>query len=545
MGQRDATNDFPGDDSYMVAATLRQRRGNSSELVRITVKDAASYERELSGKESHRHPPDSGDGRSAPTDLDTPARTGSPGNAAPAAPQAAPDVKLAPFEFQLLKRSEQRIGEICEETDQQRQSSEARLVALRSRLDELKHEKEKNRREHKQFAFRDVHQLISTSVYLTIMGVMLASEWVFNAKAFELVEPPHPGEGLLGNMHYIMAIAPTISLIMLAHYLGLKFRHMPGLAQAGAKEAGTTAAMQPPAADHPEAESATSPDASPRAAAASEYSVLRDRNIWIAIGLFFVICAASFALAYLRAESIEVKGANDKLVHIEREVLSAERVLRDLQSDYDRAVDKKASGNDVASAERTMVDLGKQIAAQDKRIDTYREEAKKANDELEQARREGIHINYAHLLLVMTINLLICMTGAFATYYSHDESRELEGIVKHKKKIAKQWDRLSKELHALSARYDGLITTANERIIREMHHWEECVGEYRYWNSRARKGCPTWYHDDFQGKTFLVRDFGHESAYLPRSFGDLYDDHDGRPHRPPTADDDAAAGESG
>src|SRR5438105_2416790 len=98
MGQRDAKSDFPGEDSYMIAATLRQRRGNSSELVRSTVEDAAGHERELSNEVSHRsrHGSD-GDG-SAVSDVGTAARAASPSDAPPSEPQGAPNVKLAPFE---------------------------------------------------------------------------------------------------------------------------------------------------------------------------------------------------------------------------------------------------------------------------------------------------------------------------------------------------------------------------------------------------------------------------------------------------------------
>ena len=168
-------------------------------------------------------------------------------------------LKLAPYEFEELKIAESRIDRICEATERARQHYEARLNHVQHRIQDLLREALKNRTAHAAKHFAQPHPLMPMWLYVAVMLVMGAAELLFNATAFRLIESGQDYQS------YIMAVAPTLSLLMMAHFLGVKWRQWP-----------------------------------------------RDqvwKNAAIAAAIFITITLASYALGIMRAEFVEVRGA--------------------------------------------------------------------------------------------------------------------------------------------------------------------------------------------------------------------------------------------
>src|SRR5262249_2671442 len=139
----------------------------------------------------------------------------------------------------------------------------------------------------------------------------------------------------------------------------------------------------------------------------------------------------------------------------------------------------------------------------------------KAKEALASARHGLVAPNLRHVLMLFAINMLILITGAFASYYTHDGDRELERIVRQKARLRRDLSRWWRRWSYAAARYDRIVKTARERINRLMHEFEALVGEYRFYNTRKRDKYPTFFRDQLSGRIFLVRSFGPEADPAP------------------------------
>ncbi len=420
QGLRDARHDYPREDTYVEATALVQPVTNSTRLA-----------------------PDT-----------------SPG------PKAAPAVviKLAPYEYEELKIAESRIDRICEATEHARQHYQARLNHIQHHIQDLLREALKNRTAHAAKHFAQPHPLMPMWLYLAIMLVMGAAALLFNATAFRLIESGQDYQSC------IMAVAPTLSLLMMAHFLGVQWRQWP-----------------------------------------------RDRmwkNAAIAAAIFLTITVASYALGIMRAELVTVRGAEaaaraaDK-AHLDAadERASLERQVENLRAAARNAKDK-APAEELVRAEEALTQKGAEARAAG-------QAAVAAREKLGEARRGRVEPNLRHVLMLIAVNMLILMTGAFASYYTHDGDRELQRIVHQKARLRRELSRWWRRWSYAAARYDRIVKTARERINRLMHEFEALVGEYRFYNTRKRDKYPAFFRDQLSGRIFLVRAFGPEADPAP------------------------------
>jgi hypothetical protein len=230
--------------------------------------------------------------------------------------------------------------------------------------------------------------------------------------------------------------------------------------------------------------------------------------------IFLTITVASYALGIMRAEFVEVRGAEasaraaDK-AHLDAadERVSLERQIEDLRATERNAKDK-AAGEELARAEEVLAQKGVEERAAG-------QAAVAAREKLGEARRGRVEPNLRHVLMLFAINMLILMTGAFASYYTHDGDRDLERIVHQKARLRRELTRWWRRWSYAAARYDRIVKTARERINRLMHEFEALVGEYRFYNTRKRDKYPAFFRDQLSGRTFLVRAFGPEADPAP------------------------------
>lgn len=420
QGLRDARHDYPREDTYVEATALVQPVTNSTRLA-----------------------PDT-----------------SPGTKA----AQAVVVKLAPYEYEELKIAESRIDRICEATERARQHYEARLNHIHHRIQDLLREALKNRTAHAAKHFAQPHPLMPMWLYLAIMLVLGAAELLFNATTFRLIESGQDYQS------YVMAVAPTLSLLMMAHFLGVKWRQWPR--------------------NH------------------------MWKNAAVAAVIFIAITIASYALGIMRAEFVGVRGAEASAraadqAHLEAADarLALERQVEDLRAASRNAKDK-APGEELARAEQILAEKSADARAAG-------EAAIAAKERLAEARRGRVEPNLRHVLMLFAINLLILMTAAFASYYAHDGDRELERIVQEKARLRRELSRWWRRWSYAAACYDRIVKTARERINRLMHEFEALVGEYRFYNTRKRDKYPAFFRDQLSGRTFLVRAFGPEADPAP------------------------------
>jgi len=381
-------------------------------------------------------------------------------------------LKLAPYEFEQLKIAETRIDRICEEAERVRQGFEARLNQIQHHIQELQREALRNRTAHAAKQFASPHSLMAGWLYVIIMILIGGAELLFNATAFRLIESGQDYQS------YVMALAPTLSLLMMAHFLGVKWRQWP-------------------------------PDR-------------LWKNLAIATGIFVTIIAASYALGVMRAEYVEVKAAEatarsaaDAHLNAGDERVSLERQVEELRDAFATGRDKAAADELPRLQERLA-----QMRAEEQRLG---EAAVAARTAVADARRGLATPNVRHVLLLFAINMLILMTGAFASYYSHDGDRELERIVRQKARLRRELNRWWRRWVRAAQRYDRVIKTARERINRIIHEFEALVGEYRFYNTRKRAAYPSYFTTDFSGKVFLIRSFGPETDLTPPSLRDAFE----------------------
>ena len=297
------------------------------------------------------------------------------------------------------------------------------------------------------------------------MLVMGAAELLFNATAFRLIESSQDYQS------YIMAVAPTLSLLMMAHFLGVKWRQWP-----------------------------------------------RDqvwKNAGVAAAIFITITIASYALGIMRAEFVEVRGAEatarataEAQLNAADERVSLERQAEELRTAARNASKDNHAADDLARAEQALA----QKSGEEHEL---AQSAVKAKEALANARHGLVAPNLRHVLMLFAINMLILMTGAFASYYTHDGDRELERIVHQKARLRRELSRWWRRWAYAAARYDRIVKTARERINRLMHEFEALVGEYRFYNTRKRDKYPAFFRDQLSGRTFLVRSFGPEADPSP------------------------------
>jgi hypothetical protein len=420
QGLRDARHDYPREDTYVETSALVQPVTNSTRLAR-----------------------------------DVPAGEKAASSAV---------LRLAPYEFEELKIAETRIDRICEATEHARQRYEARLNHVQHRIQDLLREALKNRTAHAAKHFAQPHPLMPMWLYVLVMLVMGAAELLFNATAFRLIESGQDYQS------YIMAVAPTLSLLMMAHFLGVKWRQWP-----------------------------------------------RDqvwKNAAVAVAIFVTITVASYALGIMRAEFVEVKGAEagaraaaEAQLNAADERVSLERQVEDLRG-LARTAQDKGPSEDLVRAEQALA----QKLVEERAL---AQKTAQANQVLADARHGLVAPNLRHVLMLFAINMLILMTGAFASYYTHDGDRELERVVRQKARLRRELSRWWGRWAHAAARYDRIVKTARERINRIMHEFEALVGEYRFYNTRKRDKYPAFFRDQLAGRTFLVRSFGPEADPTP------------------------------
>jgi hypothetical protein len=425
-GVRDAGRDYPREDTFIEVTTQVQPVANST-----------------------RFEPWRGEGQAAPTTL-----------------------KLAPYEFAELKIAETKVDVICEGVERGRQHFETRLAQIHHHMQELHREGLQVRAAHATKQFGEPHPLMAKWLYVAIMIVMGAAELMFNATAFRLIEAGQDYQS------YVMALAPTLSLLMMAHFLGVKWRQW-----------------------------------SPQTLW---------RNLAIAGAIFVTITLAAWALGIMRAEFVEVKAAAasaraaaEALENTQDETASLERQVQELRAAPRTGREREAAREQLAAAEKALAATrAEQGALGDKAV------AAKAM--LGEARRGLIAPNLKHVWLLFAINMLILMTVAFASYYSHDADYELERIVRHKARLRRELVRAWRKWGVASARYDRIIKAARERINRVIHEFEAVVGEYRWYNTMGRSLYPSYFQTDFSGKPFLVRAFGHETEHAPEELREAF-----------------------
>ena len=420
-GLRDARHDYPREDTYVEASAMVQPVTNSTRLA-----------------------PDTPPGAKASSTV---------------------VLKLAPYEFEELKIAESRIDRICEATERARQHYEARLNHVQHRVQDLLREALKNRTVHAAKHFALPHPLMPMWLYVAVMLVMGAAELLFNATAFRLIESGQDYHS------YIMAVAPTVSLLMMAHFLGVKWRQWP-----------------------------------------------RDqvwKNAAVAAAIFITITIASYALGIMRAEFVEVRGAEataraaaEAQLNVADERASLERQAEELRTAARNASKDKLPADDLARVEQALA----QKSGEEHEL---AQSAIKAQEALANARHGLVAPNLRHVLMLFAINMLILMTGAFASYYTHDGDRELERIVHQKTRLRRELSRWWRRWSYAAARYDRIVKTARERINRLMHEFEALVGEYRFYNTRKRDKYPAFFRDQLSGRAFLVRSFGPEADPSP------------------------------
>jgi len=418
QGLRDARHDYPREETYVETSALVQPVTNSTRLAR----DGPSGEKAAS----------------------------------------AAVLRLAPYEFEELKIAETRIDRICEETERARQRYEAQLNHVQHRIQDLLREALKNRTAHAAKHFAQPHPLMPMWLYVLVMLVMGAAELLFNATAFRLIESGQDYQS------YIMAVAPTVSLLMMAHFLGMKWRQWP------------------------------------------------PQQIWknaaVAAAIFVTITVASYALGIMRAEFVEVKGAEAGA----RAAAEAQLDAADERASLERQVeDLRVAARTARSPSEDLVPVDQALAQKLAEERALSEKAAEAGQALADARRGLVAPNLRHVLMLFAINMLILMTGAFASYYTHDGDRDLERIVRQKALLRRELSRWWRRWSHAAAHYDRIVKTARERINRVMHEFEALVGEYRFYNTRKRDKYPAFFRDQLAGRTFLVRSFGPEADPNP------------------------------
>ena len=416
QGLRDARHDYPREDTYVEASALVQPVVNSTRF--------APY---------------------------APAGTKA---------TAVAVLKLAPYEFEELKIAESRIDRVCEATERARLHYEARLNHVQHHIQDLLREALKNRSAHAAKHFANPHPLMPMWLYVAIMLVMGAAQLLFNATTFRLIQSGQDYQS------YIMAVAPTLSLLMMAHFLGVKWRQWP-----------------------------------------------RDQ-LWkhaaVAVAIFIIITVASYALGIMRAELVAVhdaeasaRAATEAQLRAAGERTSLAPQIEALRVAARNAKDKLAP-EELARAEQG---LAQKVAEEE----ALAQATVKAKEALANARHGLVAPNLRHVLMLFAINLLILITGAFASYYTHGGDRELERIVHQKARLRRALSHWSRRWSYAAARYDRTVKTARERINRLMHEFEALVGEYRFYNTRKRDKYPTFFRDQLSGRIFLVRSFGPEA----------------------------------
>jgi hypothetical protein len=425
-GVRDAGRDYPREDTFIEVTTLVQPVANST-----------------------RFEPWKAEGQAAPATL-----------------------KLAPYEFEELKIAEARIDSICEGVERARQHYETRLSQVHHHMQELHREALQVRAAHATKQFGEPHPLMAKWLYVAIMVVMGTAELLFNATAFRLIEAGQDYQS------YIMALAPTLSLLMMAHFLGVKWRQW-----------------------------------APQTLW---------RNLSIAGAIFVTITVAAWALGIMRAEFVEVKAAEasaraaaEALENAQDELASLERQVQELRETPRSAREREAARNELAAAEKALAEKRAEL-------DALGDKSVAARAMLGEARRGLVAPNVKHVWLLFAINMLILMTGAFASYYSHDADYELERIMRQKHRLRRDLARWWRRWGKASARYDRIIKAARERINRVVHEFEAAVGEYRWYNTMGRSTYPSYFQTDFSGKPFLVRAFGHETEHAPRELRETF-----------------------
>ena len=383
-------------------------------------------------------------------------------------------LKLAPYEFEELKIAESRIDRICETTERARQHYEARLNHVQHRIQDLLREALKNRTAHAAKHFALPHPLMPMWLYVAVMLVMGAAELLFNVTAFRLIESGQDYQS------YIMAVAPTLSLLMMAHFLGMKWRQWP-----------------------------------------------RDqvwKNAAVAAAIFITITIASYALGMMRAELVEVSGAEASARAAAEAQLNAadQRTSLDRQAEELRTAARNASKDKLATEDLARAEQA--LAQKSSEEHELAQSAVKTKEALANARRGLVAPNLRHVLMLFAINMLILMTGAFASYYTHEGDRELERIMHQKTRLRRELSRWWRRWSYAAARYDRIVKTARERINRLMHEFEALVGEYRFYNTRKRDKYPAFFRDQLSGRTFLVRSFGPEADPSPMDLRRAFDD---------------------
>jgi len=387
--------------------------------------------------------------------------------------QAAPaTLKLAPYEFEALKCAEARIDAICERVEGARQHYEVRLRQIHHRMQALQREASQMRSAHAAKQFAQPQPLMAKWLYVVIIVVLGTANLLFNVSAFRLIEAGQDTHST------IIALAPTLSLLMMAHFLGLKWRQW-----------------------------------SPQTLW---------RNLAIAAAIFVTITLAAWVVGIMHAELVEVKAveagsraAAEALQNAHDEAASLERQIQQLRSVPRTGREREAARQQLAAAEKAL-------AAKPAQLSALTDQVAAAKAMLGEARRGLVAPNFRHVWLLFAINLLILITGAFASHYSHDADYQLERIVRQKarrrRELARRWRRWG----AVSARYDRIIKTARERINRVMHEFEAVVGEYRWYNTMGRSVYPSYFQADFSGKVFLVRAFGHETEHAPNELREVF-----------------------
>lgn len=374
-------------------------------------------------------------------------------------------LRLAPYEFEELKIAEARIDRICEKTERARQHFEAKLNLVQHRIRDLHREALKNRTAHAQKHFADPRPHMPVWLYAVIMIVMGGASLACNAIVFRLIEPG------ADYQNYGMAIAPSLSLLMLAHFLGVKWRQWP-----------------------PEQ--------------------VR-RNAALAATIFIIITVASYSLGIMRAAFVEVKGAEVNARAAAAARLNAgdqraalQRQVEELRAGAGAARDSTFATQNLATAEQALAQKASEEEA-------AAQQAAHAEQLLGDAHRGLVAPELGHVLLLVAINLLVVVTAGFASYYAHDGDRELERIVRQKRRLRRQLNRWWRRWSYAAERYDRVVKTARERINRLMHEFEAVVGEYRFYNTRKRERYPSFFRPNLSGRVFLVRSFGPEAEPAP------------------------------
>ena len=124
--------------------------------------------------------------------------------------------------------------------------------------------------------------------------------------------------------------------------------------------------------------------------------------------------------------------------------------------------------------------------------------------------------NLRHVLMLFAINLLILMTGAFASYYTHDGDRELERIVHQKARLRRELSRWWRRWSYAAARYDRIVKTArgtHQPLDARVRGAGRRVPVLQH--AQARQVPARSSAISCRGGSFLVRSFGPEADPSP------------------------------